>query len=607
MTSRGVNLLSGEKSPYLLLHADNPVDWHPWGSDAFEKAKRQDKPIFLSIGYAACHWCRVMERESFCDEEVANLLNGACIPVKVDREERPDIDGAFMAVCEMLNGSGGWPLNVFLTPDGLPFFAATYLPKRSGGAIPGMVDVVPRMKWLFATQRSQVESSARSIRESLVAEEEAARSGSLPGTAAFKRTFDELAGVFDREWGGFSKAPKFSMPSHLVFLIRYWRKFGVKSAWSMVERTIERIWQGGIHDHLAGGIARYSTDRRWLLPHFEKMLNDQALMLYVLSECAGESDSALFGAFADDITGFVLGEMTSPEGGFYSAIGAESDGEEGKYYLWTEEEIRSVLSPEEAGVFICAYGIRKGGNVKNERTGRILGDNVLHIAEPAKKTAPRFGLSAAELDALLARCRGKLLAERKGRVPPLKDDKILTDWNGLMIASLARASEVFKRPEWLNAAEKAARFIDQRLRDRTGGLLHRYRDGESAVSGLLDDYAFFSWGLTELAVATGRNSYADEALKLLDAADKAFADEKRGGFFTSSGDDPFLFLRRKEAYDGASPSGNSVMTDVYIRLSALTGRRELLSMARRTASAFSGRAAKYPLAHTWLLAAATML
>ncbi len=607
MTRKGRNLLSGEQSPYLQLHADNPIDWHPWGEMAFEKARAEDKPIFLSIGYSACHWCRVMERESFCDEEVANLVNDACIPIKVDREERPDIDGVFMAVCQMLNGNGGWPLNVFLTPEGLPFFAATYIPKRSSGAIPGMVDIVPRVKWLFKTQRAQVESSARSVRDSLLAEEDSAGQGPFPGIGVFKKTFDELSASFDREWGGFSKAPKFPMSTYLLFLIRYFGKFGVKSAWSMVERTVERIWEGGIHDHLAGGIARYSTDRRWLLPHFEKMLNDQALMLYVLSECASEAEKPLFTAFAEDLVGFVMRDMTSPEGGFFSAIGAESEGEEGKYYLWTEDEIRSVLGPEEAGVFICAYGVRKGGNAKNERTGRILGDNVLHIAEPRGKTASRFAMSVEELDALLASCRARLLAERRRRTPPLVDDKVLTDWNGLMIAALARASSVFKRPDWLNAAEKAARFIDQRLGNQSGRLLHRYRGGKSAIEGFLDDYAFFAWGMTELAAATGKNSYADAALKLLDTVQKDFVDERRGGFYSSSGEDARLFLRKMEAYDGATPSGNSIITDVYVRLSVLAGRKELVASARRTAGAFSARAGKYPLGHTWLLSSVMTL
>jgi len=596
------NRLAKEKSPYLLQHAENPVDWYPWGEEAFAKARTEDKPLFVSIGYATCHWCHVMERESFGDGEVASLLNDACVPVKVDREERPDVDGAFMAVCQMMNGNGGWPLNAFITPQGLPFFASTYLPKRGGGKYPGLVDVVPRVKWLWKTQREQVEQSAKSIRDSLL-KEEAPSSGSLPGAVHFKSAYDDLRAGYDREWGGFSKEPKFPMPSHLLFLLRYWKRFGEENAWSMAESSIERIWEGGIHDHLGGGVARYATDRRWLLPHFEKMLYDQALLLHVLAEFQNERGNPLFGRFADDLAGFVLRETTSPEGGFFSAFDADSEGEEGKYYLWTEDQVRAVLSPEEAGVFICAYGVRKGGNVKNERTGRILGDNVLHIPEPRAKTAARFALAPDELENLLASCRTRLLAERKRRIPPLLDDKILVDWNGLMIAALARASTVFQRPEWLTAAEKAARFIETKLRDRTGKLLHRYRDKEAAIPAFLDDYAFYAWGLTELAAATGKNAYTDAALKLADAMKENFLDKRSGGFFSSTGDDPMLFLRRKEAYDGAVPSGNSVAMDALIRLSMLSGRKEYASAAKRTAEAFSARVAKFPLSHTRLLAA----
>jgi hypothetical protein len=299
--------------------------------------------------------------------------------------------------------------------------------------------------------------------------------------------------------------------------------------------------------------------------------------------------------------------MTSPEGGFYSAFDADSEGEEGKFYLWTEDQVRAVLTPEESGIFICAYGVRKGGNVKNERTGRILGDNVLHIQEPRAKTAARFALSAEELDTLLASCRTRLFAERKRRIPPLLDDKILVDWNGLMIAALARASTVFKRPEWLTAAEKAARFIETKLRDKTGKLLHRYRDKEAAIPAFLDDYAFYAWGLTELAAATGKNAYTDAALKLADAMKENFLDKRNGGFFSSTGDDPMLFLRRKEAYDGAVPSGNSVAMDALIRLSMISGRRDFASTTKRTAEAFSERVAAFPLSHTRLLAAVMTL
>jgi hypothetical protein len=542
-----------------------------------------------------------MERESFDDDEVASLLNDACVPIKVDREERPDLDGNFMAVCQMMNGNGGWPLNVFLTPEGLPFFAATYLPKRSAGKVPGMADIVPRVKWLWKTQREQVEQSGKSIRDTLLKEALPA-SGPLPGNALMKSAFDELRKGYDREWGGFSHAPKFPMPSHLLFLFRYWKRFGDEYARSMSEHTLERIWAGGIHDHLGGGIARYSTDRQWLLPHFEKMLYDQALLLYVLAEFRSECENPLLAAFAEDIAGFVLREMASPEGGFYSAFDADSEGEEGRFYLWTEDQIRAVLSPEEAGIFICSYGVRKGGNVKNETTGRILGDNVLHLAEPFEKTASRFSLEQHKLEQLLASCRARLFDERKKRSAPLLDDKILTDWNGLMIAALARASSVFKRPEWLAAAEKAAKFVETKLRDRSGSLLHRYRDKEAAIPAFLDDHAFYVWGLVELAAASGKNVYTTSALKVADAMKKEFWDERNGGFFFSADNDPMLFLRRKEAYDGALPSGNAVATAVCIRLGALAKRKDFVETARRTAEAFSGQAAKYPLSHMRLLA-----
>jgi len=604
MTGRR-NLLAGEKSPYLLQHADNPVNWHPWGDGAFRKAREEDKPLFVSIGYATCHWCHVMERESFSDGEVANLLNDACVPVKVDREERPDIDGNFMAVCQMMNGSGGWPLNVFLTPEGLPFFAATYLPKRGTAGRPGMVDMVPRVKWLWKTRREQVMQSAGSIRETLLKEALPA-AGPCPGQAQAKAAFDELSRGYDPQWGGFSKEPKFPMPSWLLFLFHYWKRFGEGTAFSMAKNTLSRIWAGGIHDHLGGGIARYATDRRWVLPHFEKMLYDQALLLHTVAEFHRESPDPLFKAFAEDLAGFVLREMTSPEGGFYSAFDADSEGEEGKYYLWTEEQIRSILSPEEAGVFLHSYGVLRGGNFKNEVTGRILGDNVLYMAVSPGDAAARFALEPEEIGGLLASCREKLLAERRKRPAPLLDDKILTDWNGLMIAGLSLAGTVFGRKEWVTAAEKAARFIELKLREKTGRLLHRYRDRDAAIPGFLDDYAFLAWGLTELGAATGKKDYVLSAAKLMDILLEDFSDGKKGGFFPHGGQDGNLFLRRKEAYDGAIPSGNAVAMANFLRLAGPAGRKDFPDHARRTGGAFSEHVSRYPLSHAHLLTAVLM-
>ncbi len=601
----GKNLLRGEKSPYLLQHADNPVHWLPWGEEAFRKAREEDKPLFVSIGYSTCHWCHVMERESFSDGEVAGLLNDACVAVKVDREERPDIDGAFMAVCQMMNSACGWPLNVFLTPGGLPFFAASYLPKRGSAGRPGMVDMVPRVKWLWKTRREQVEQSAEGIRDAL--EKDASlEPGSCPGPAQAKAAFDELIKAYDKEWGGFSKAPKFPMAPWLLFLSRYWKRFGDDRALEMAESTLSRVWSGGIRDHLGGGVARYATDRRWILPHFEKMLYDQALLLYALADLHENRPVPFYEEFAHDIAGFVLRDMTSPEGGFYSAIDADSEGEEGKYYLWTEEEIRALLSPEEAGIFLYAYGVLKGGNFKNEVTGRILGDNVLHRAASAGEISGRFSMEAGQVEALLASCRSRLLEARRKRPALLVDDKILTDWNGLMIAGLARAGKVFERREWANSAEKAARFIDQKLRDKKGGLLHRYRGGEAAIPAFLDDYAFFAWGLTELGEALRRGEYTQSAVRLMDGLIRGFADED-GGFFFHDGGDKNLFLRKKDAYDGVVPSGNGVAMEMLLRLAASAGRKDFPGHARRVGAAFSERAAKYPLSHGHLISTSPAL
>ena len=601
-----LNRLAGEKSPYLLQHASNPVDWYPWGDEAFKKAREEDRPLFVSIGYATCHWCHVMEDESFNDGEVASLLNDCCVSVKVDREERPDIDGTFMAVCQMMNGNGGWPLNVMLTPEGLPFFAGTYLPKRGSAGRPGLVDLVPRVKWLWKTQREDIEKSAGSIAETLrnAANPEP---GSIPGSAVISAAYRQMEASFDDEWGGFSKEPKFPMASWLLFLSAYGERLGEEKAFAMVDKTMEGMWKGGIHDHLGGGFARYATDRQWNFPHFEKMLYDQALLLYGAAEFQSREKKGLYEAFADDIAGFVLGEMTSPEGGFYSAFDADSEGEEGKYYLWTEEEIRSVLPPDEGGIFLNVYGARKGGNFRNEVTGRILGDNVLYLAMPFEEAASKFSLELPKLTALLASARTKLLEARKKRTPPLLDDKILTDWNGLMIAALARAGAVFARPEWTAAAQKAARFVDTKLRDKEGELLHRYRGKEASIPGFLDDYAFLIWGLLELGDATEKTAYMENAGVLLDRARRNFEDREKGGFFTSRGEDPHLFLRRKEAYDGAIPSGNAVMVANALRLAALPGRKDCVALARRTAGAFGRGAEEYPLSHAWLLASVMKL
>jgi len=601
-----MNRLAGEKSPYLLQHARNPVNWHPWGEEAFLKAKEEDKPLFVSIGYATCHWCHVMEHESFSDQEVAELLNDACIPVKVDREERPDIDGNFMAVCRMMNGNGGWPLNAFVTPEGMPFFAASYIPKRETAGRPGMMEMVPRVKWLWKTQREQVEESARSIRDTLL-KKGAPEPGACPGEDVARKAYAQLGSLYDGRWGGFGKEPKFPMPSWLLFLFSYWKKFGEERALEMADTTIARMWVGGIRDHLGGGLARYSTDREWKLPHFEKMLYDQALMLYTAAEFHEGRPSQLYEAFADDLAGFVLGEMTSPEGGFYSAFDADSEGVEGKYYVWSEDEIRALLPEREAEVFLHSYGVLPGGNFRDEASGMKSGANILHLAVLPGEAAEKFGLSPEEYYGLLESSRGKLLEARKQRIPPLLDDKILTDWNGLMIAALARAGAVFGRPEWIAAGERAVSFIGRVLRLDSGRLLHRFRDGDAAIRGFLDDYAFLAWGLAELGEATGKKEYFDSAASLMDVLLEDFPDRENGGFYPHGGGDGTLFLRRKEGYDGAIPSGNAVAMAVFLKLAEPAGRPEFTEEARRVGEAFGGQAEEYPLSHAHLLTASLLL
>ena len=587
------NRLAAEKSPYLLQHAGNPVDWFPWGEEAFARAKAEDKPLFVSIGYSTCHWCHVMERESFSDRTVAEGLNDAFVSVKVDREERPDLDWSFMEVCRMVNGSGGWPLNVLLTPGGLPFFAASYIPRsaREGGF--GMLEVIPRVKWLWKTKRQDVERSAESISRALSAGWNCPK-GPCPGVPEARLALEWLRKQYDPLWGGFSKAPKFPSPPALLFLLGCRKALGEEDALEMARHTIFRIWSGGIHDHLGGGIARYATDDRWLMPHFEKMLCDQALLLLVLAEAWLEWPDPLFREFADDIASFVLGSMRSPEGGFYSGFDADSEGEEGKYYTWTEEEIRSVLPGEDGTLFLSAYGVKGKGNSPHAPEEARGGRTVLALRDPLEKTAESHGLAEDSLRRILSRCRARLLKEREKRVPPFLDDKILTDWNGLMIAGLSRASSAFGRPDWLRAAEGAAEFLRENLMVPPGNVLHRYRDREAGIPGFLDDYAFFAWGLAELGKASGKAGWVRLAEAVAHETRNRFLDVPGGGFFFSSAEDPFLFLRRKEAADGALPSGNAAAVAAFFRVASLTGRKDLAQTAVEAGETFSGQVSGNP-------------
>jgi len=595
-TQAPLNRLSGEPSPYLSQHAQNPVDWYPWGEEAFERARAEDKPVFLSVGYSTCHWCHVMAHESFEDERVADLMNRVFVSIKVDREERPDIDGQYMAVCQMLTGAGGWPLTIIMTPDKKPFFAATYLPRESRFGRVGLVELIPRIEQVWRTRREEAVGSADRVAAAF-RDSGRPRPGREPDRSTLDLAHDQLAQRFDR-LGGFSSAPKFPTPHNILFLLRYWRRSGNTQALDMAVKTLEAMRLGGIFDHLGFGFHRYSTDQRWLVPHFEKMLYDQALLALAYLEAHQATGRADFARTAREVFDYVRRDLTGPEGGFYSAQDADSEGQEGKYYLWTAGELREVLGPEEAELMAGLYNVREEGNFAEEASGRRSGANILHLSLPLEAAAARLGLGTEELAGRVEAARLKLLAVRSGRVPPQTDDKILTDWNGLMIAALARGAQVLAEPALAEAAERAAGFLLQRLRDPRGRLLHRFRAGRADVGAFVDDYAFLTWGLIELYEAAFNPDHLEAALALNDELAEHFWDRTGDGFFFSADDGEELLIRDKAVYDGAVPSGNSVALLNLLRLARLTGRGELEERAGRLARALAGVVAEAPSAFT---------
>jgi uncharacterized protein YyaL (SSP411 family) len=596
------NRLAREKSPYLLQHANNPVDWYAWGDEAFEKAKEEDKPIFLSIGYSTCHWCHVMEKESFEDDETAQLMNDTFVSIKVDREERPDIDHVYMTVCQMMTGSGGWPLNIIMTPDRRPFFAGTYFPKESRYGRLGLDELSRKIKTLWTQSREQVLDSSEKIMLALNRIQEEPPGQSL-GKDVLDTAFRQLSQRYDPMHGGFSNAPKFPTAHNMLFLLRSWKRSGDKSALHMVEHTLEAMRQGGIYDHVGFGFHRYSTDERWLVPHFEKMLYDQAMLAMTYTEAYQATGKEEYAGTAHEIFAYVLRDMTSVEGGFFSAEDADSEGVEGKFYVWTMEEIRNLLDSSEAELVVEVYCASDVGNFHEEATGQLTGSNILHMRQSLPQTASRLGMHPEELETKLDRAREKLFKGREKRIHPHKDDKILTDWNGLMIAALSKAAQVFDRPEYAEAAMKAADFVLATLREPDGRLRHRYRDGEAGLPAHVDDYAFMIWGLLELYEATFTVDYLKAALDLNKLFLQYFWDAERGGFYFTSVDGSELPVRKKEIYDGATPSGNSVAALNLLRLHRLTGDPEFEKMADLLGRAFSGSVNQFPSAYTQLLVA----
>lgn len=587
------NRLIAEKSPYLLQHANNPVDWYPWGEEAFRKALDEDKPVFLSVGYATCHWCHVMERESFEDEEVAGVLNRHFVSIKVDREERPDVDHIYMTVCQALTGRGGWPMSVIMTPARLPFFAGTYFPKTSRMGMPGFLDILHQVTRLWQDDRGRLVQMGEEITRAIQPKEETVGGDGL-GMEVLERGTSQLRSAFDEQRGGFGGAPKFPTPHHLTFLLRWHRRKPESDALKMVEKTLSSMRDGGIFDQVGFGFHRYSVDERWLVPHFEKMLYDQAMLAMAYCEAYQATGKPLYARVVRETLEYVLRDMRGPGGGFYSAEDADSEGEEGLFYVWKPEEVKELLGEERGGKFCAFFDIAPGGNFEDGRS-------IPHITKPPSVFAGLHGMSAPELEELLEDGRRRLFAARKMRDHPLKDDKVLASWNGLTIAALAKAYQALGDPSYLESASACAAFILERMTDGAGRLFRRYRDGEVANPGYADDYAFVIWGLIELYESSFEVRHLKAALELQRRMVQHFWSRKQHGFYYTADDSEQLIVRDREIYDGAIPSSNSVAALNLLRLGRMTGNLEWEEMADALLKSFASLVADYPSGYTQFL------
>ena len=594
------NRLIHEKSPYLLQHADNPVDWYPWGPEAFARAARENKPVFLSIGYSTCHWCHVMAHESFEDNDVAALLNKDFICIKVDREERPDIDSIYMSVCQMMTGKGGWPLTVFLTPEKKPFFTGTYLPKESRFGMTGLTDLLPLISRSWQERRKDLVASAEEIAAALHQEQES-HHDDIPAISLLHQGYEELVLRFDPEYGGFGRAPKFPTPHTLLFLLRFWKRTGNTRALTMVEKTLGAMRSGGIFDQVGGGFHRYSTDAQWRVPHFEKMLYDQALLVMAYTEAYQATHNPAFRKTAEEIISYVLRDLTSPEGAFFSAEDADSAGGEGAFYLWTSGETEKILGKDDAIVAARVFGITPAGNYQDAASGT--GQNILYRKKSIAEMASSSGIPETDLEIRLESIRARLFTARELRSRPSLDDKILTDGNSLFIAALAQASRTFGNEMYLAAARRAMQFVLTRMRTPDGELLHRYRDGEPAIPAFGDDYAFSIKALLELYESSFEPVYLSSARDLNAWFLAHFRDEGEGGFFTIADTAEILLVRKKEIYDGAIPSCNSVAFENLVRLTHLTGDTSYEQRASEIFRCFAAAVHQSPSAHAWFLCA----
>jgi uncharacterized protein YyaL (SSP411 family) len=574
------NRLIREKSPYLLQHAHNPVDWYPWGDEAFAKARNEQKPIFLSVGYSTCHWCHVMERESFENETIAALINEYFVPIKVDREERPDVDRVYMTALQAMGQNGGWPMSMFLTPELRPFYGGTYFPPESRYGRAGFPEILERVHQLWEREREKINQSAHDITLFLQEASQAPVAGDLR-EESLTRCFEQIRKTYDPVFGGFGKGPKFPRPSIFNFLLTYHYRTGNQEALEMTEYSLQKMVSGGMYDQIGGGFHRYSVDAEWRVPHFEKMLYDQAQLAIAYLDTHLVTRDPYYAAVANDILSYVQRDLTDPGGGFYSAEDADSrrpddpsESGEGAFFVWTRAEIMKLLGEQTGSVFCHFYGVEEGGNAPFDPQHEFTGRNILYIAESLSDTAARFHRSEESVKEMLAAGRQKLFVARRERPRPHLDDKILTSWNGLMISAFARAHRGLRNPDHLRSAERASQFLLAHLRDSKGNLLRRYRDGEARFEGHLDDYAFLAQGLLDLYESSLQARWLRYAVELTERMVEFFWDDEHGGFYDTAGHDQTILVRLRELYDGAEPAGNSVAAMNLLRLARMTERSE---------------------------------
>ena len=562
------NRLANETSPYLLQHAENPVDWYPWGEEALSRAREEDRPILLSIGYSACHWCHVMERESFENDDIAVIMNEHFINIKVDREERPDLDAVYMEAVQMLTGSGGWPMTVFLTPEGRPFYGGTYFPPDDRQGMPGFPRLLAAASQAYQTNKSEIERVTRQLSDQM------GRSGQMPRgftpltTEVMHGAYSQLATQFDHLNGGFGNAPKFPQPMTPEFLLRYYRHGFNARALEMVELTLQKMAYGGMYDQVGGGFHRYSTDAYWLVPHFEKMLYDNALLARLYLHAWQITGNQLYRRITEETLDYVLREMTDPAGGFYSAQDADSEGVEGKFFIWTPDELRPLLG-DDADLIMGYYGVTERGNFE--------GSNILNVPRSPGDYVNQQGVSQDALDEAIARARATLLEVRGRRIHPLLDDKVLTSWNGLMLRAFAEAGAALERSDYLDAARNNAAFLLENMRDTDGRILRTWRNGEAKLLGYLEDYSCLADGLLTLHEATLEPRWLQEAVTVADGMNALFWDDAVGGFYDTGSDHEQLVIRPRDVFDNAQPCGSSVAADVLLRLGVITGNDDYSS------------------------------